>query len=501
MMMLSQIAEALDAKLFGQDVMMNGVSKDTRDIQAGDLYVALVGERFDGHQFVAGARSAGAAGALVSELQSECEDVAEASAMNLPQIQVKDTRLALGRLAAHWRRSWGQQFREQQLREKKQATAKMIGITGSNGKTSVKEMCAKILLDFAGSGAVLATKGNLNNDIGLPMMLLELRHHHQFAVIEMGANHLGEIDYLTTIARPDVALINNVGPAHLEGFGSLQNIAAAKAEIYHGLSESGVAIINLDDDYSPFWRKYCATQCLAKKVIGFSMLDEKAEIFAELITGNRYRVFAYGEQAELILKVPGKHNVMNALAAIAATLSVGVTLSAAVSSLTDFENIAGRLSSLKSQVGFRVIDDTYNANPQSVSVAIDVLSGMQGTETEKTVLVLGDMGELGDDAKQLHVGIGEKAKASGIAVLYATGEHCQAAVNAFGENGYWFENKKDLINCLNERLTGSEVVLVKGSRSAAMEEVVEQILTHGARPGSDGSKTRQEPLPNNKRVS
>jgi len=457
--MMSQIAEALDAKLFGQDVLMTGVSKDTRDIHSGDLYVALVGENFDGHQFVNNASSAGAAGALVSELQAEEPE------STIPQVQVADTRIALGQLATYWRRSWGRQ----------KVTGKLIGITGSNGKTSVKEMCRKILADHVGSDAVLSTKGNLNNDIGLPMMLLELREQHQFAVIEMGANHVGEIDYLTSIARPDVAIVNNVGPAHLEGFGSLQNIAKAKAEIYNGLSENGIAVINLDDAFSSFWVDYCTKQCSVRSVIGFSMLDEAAEVYAKPVSADRCSVVAFGEQAELTLKVPGKHNVMNALAAIAATLSVGVSLRSVVSSLSDFENIQGRLTIVDAPAGYRLIDDTYNANPLSVSAAIDVLTGMQGG---KTVLVLGDMAELGEDAQQLHVDIGDKAKAAGIDALYATGKYSKGTVSAFGENGFWFQDKDELINALNEKLTGSEIVLVKGSRSAAMEKVVERILTH-----------------------
>jgi len=452
-MMMSQVAEALDAKLFGQDVMMTGVSKDTRDIHAGDLYVALVGERFDGHQFIENASSAGAAGALVSVLQ------AEAPSSNIPQVQVEDTRIALGQLAAYWRQKFN---------------GKLIGITGSNGKTSVKEMCRKILVDHAGSEMVLSTRGNLNNDIGLPMMLLELREQHQFAVLEMGANHVGEIDYLANIARPDVAIVNNVGPAHLEGFGSLQNIAKAKAEIYNGLSENGIAVINLDDAFSGYWKDYCAEQCAAKNIVGFSMLDDAADVYAKPVSGNRYQVFAFDEQAELTLKVPGKHNVMNALAAITATLSVGVSLQSAVSSLSGFENIQGRLTMVDAKAGYKVIDDTYNSNPLSVSVAIDVLENMAG----ETVLVLGDMAELGDDAQQLHDEIGRKAKAAGISSLYATGKCSEGTVGAFGENGFWFQDRDELINALNERLTGGEIVLVKGSRSAAMEKVVERILTH-----------------------
>lgn len=451
-MMMSQVAEVLGATLIGEDVMLDGVSKDTRDIHAGDLYVALIGEHFDGHQFIAQASDAGAAGALVSEAQS----------LNVPQVQVEDTRLALGQLAAYWRQKF---------------SGKLIGITGSNGKTSVKEMCKKILVDYAGADAVLSTRGNLNNDIGLPMMLLELREQHQFAVIEMGANHVGEIDYLTAIARPDVALVNNVGPAHLEGFGSLQNIAQAKAEIYNGLSESGVAIINQDDVFSSYWKDFCTQHCAAKKLISFSMQEENADVYAKNIGSNRYQITAEGVQAELNLKVPGKHNVMNALAAIAATSVIGVSLQAIVTSLSEFENIQGRLTVLDSTAGYRVIDDSYNANPLSVSAAIDVLAAMQGVETDKTVLVLGDMAELGDIADQLHAEIGSKAKNAGIKALYACGKMSARTVAAFGDNGFYFDNKNELIDALKCDLTGNEVVLVKGSRSAAMEEVVERILT------------------------
>ncbi len=456
-MMMSHIAEALNARLVGPDVLMTGVSKDTRDIRSGDLYVALKGERFDGHQFVSEANTAGAVGALVSDLQ------AGVGSKDLSQVQVADTRIALGQLAAYWRQKF---------------TGKLIGITGSNGKTSVKEMCRKILADFAGESSVLSTKGNLNNDIGLPMMLLELREQHRYAVIEMGANHVGEIDYLTSIARPDVALVNNVGPAHLEGFGSLENIAKTKAEIYNGLTDDGIAIINLDDVFSSFWQEYCAERCTNKRVISFSMLDDKADIFAKLITGNRYQIIAEKETAELMLKVPGKHNVMNALAAIAATKSLEIPLQSIVSSLSEFENIQGRLTISTAASGYRVIDDTYNANPLSVSAAIDVLSDMQGDVTDKTILVLGDMAELGESAESLHAEIGAKAKDAGIKALYATGDLSVNAVNAFADNGYYFQTKDELIEALKKDLTGSEVVLIKGSRSAAMEKVVEGILTH-----------------------
>ncbi|VAW51593.1 UDP-N-acetylmuramoyl-tripeptide--D-alanyl-D-alanine ligase [hydrothermal vent metagenome] len=442
-MMMSQVAQALGTTLHGDDVMMTGVSKDTRDIHVGDLYVALKGERFDGHQFAAAANSSGAVAALVSESLS----------LNMATVKVDDTRIALGQLASHWR----QQF-----------TGKLIGITGSNGKTSVKEMCNKILTDHVGVFAVLATKGNLNNDIGLPMTLLELKKQHQFAVIEMGANHVGEIDYLTKIAQPDVALVNNVGSAHLEGFGSLENTAKAKAEIYNGLPVDGIAVLNKDDAFSPFWQDYCSKVT----VVTFSMLDENADVYARHIKNNTYQIVTKNAQVDLTLKVLGKHNVMNALAAIAVTHSLDLSLQSIISSLSDFENIQGRLTVKKADAGFQVIDDTYNANPLSVAAAIDVLAEMKGGK----VLVLGDMGELGSDAAKLHSEIGSKAKDSGIDFLYTTGVLSVNTVSAFGENGFHFENKEKLINALKENLTGSEVVLVKGSRSAAMEEVVEKIL-------------------------
>lgn len=448
-MMMSQIAEALDATLVGRDVMMTGVSKDTRDIHAGDLYVALKGDRFDGHKFVSAANAAGAVGVLVSEPQ------AVPDLTDVPRVQVKDTRLALGQLAAYWRDKF---------------TGKLVGITGSNGKTSVKEMCSKILIDHAGSASVLSTKGNLNNEIGLPMTLLELTDQHKFAVIEMGANHVDEIDYLTMIARPDVALVNNAGPAHLEGFGSMKNIAKAKAEIYNGLSENGIAVINQDDVFAGYWRDCCS----GLNTLSFSMQDESADVYAKCIDDKHYRIITKTAQADLALGVPGKHNVMNALAATAVTLSLGLPLQAIAASLSEFENIQGRLTVKHSVAGYQVIDDTYNANPLSMEAAIDVLADMQGD----TVLVLGDMAELGEHAEKLHAEIGSKAKAAGIKKLYATGKLSVNTVDAFAENGFYFESKNELIDALKQDLTADAVVLIKGSRSAAMEEVVEWILTH-----------------------
>ena len=464
-MMMSQVAQALGASLQGSDVLMTGVSKDTRDICAGDLYVAIKGERFDGHKFIADAKAAGAVGALVSDLHTAIPT------MDIPQVRVGDTRIALGQLAAHWCRTWREQGTEK----------KLIGITGSNGKTSVKEMCSKVLSDYVGESAVLATKGNLNNDIGMPMTLLELRSQHRFAVIEMGANHVGEIAYLSNIARPDVAVVNNVGPAHLEGFGSLENIAAAKAEIFNGLSDDGVAVINQDDVFASFWNDHCS----AMSTMRFSALDKAADVYAEMLDDGRYQVITKSgskasQRAILKLNVPGKHNVMNALAVTAICTALDIPLHDIVGSLSDFENIHGRLAVLASKAGYKVIDDSYNANPLSVSAAIDVLAGMAtaSTVTGKTILVLGDMAELGEQAEVMHADIGCKAKNAGIAALYATGDLCESAVKAFGENGFYFQDKEDLAASLITNLTADDVVLVKGSRSAAMEKVVERILTH-----------------------
>ena len=454
-MTTSQLARAINADFSGSDVLFSGVSKDSRNIHPGDLYVALKGERFDGHRFLAEVAEAGAAAALVSEPQ----------ALELPQVQVADTREALGRMAAHWTRQW---------REK--TGGKMIGITGSNGKTTVKEMCRKILVDASSDDAVLSTKGNLNNEIGLPMTLLELREQHRYAVIEMGASHVGDIEYLTRIARPDVAVLNNAGSAHLEGFGSLQNIAKGKAEIYNGLNEKGVAVINEDDAFAGYWHAYCEKHTRARKIIGFSMRDENADVYARAVEGAAYRLVADGREAPLQLQVPGRHNVMNALAAAAATLSLGIELSSIAASLSSFENIAGRLSIKTAANGCKVVDDSYNANPLSVAAAIEVLAGM----SDDSVLVLGDMAELGEEAPALHAEVGRQAESAGIKTLFATGKFGRYTVDAFreagGDNGFYFERKNDLIEALKEKLTGSEVVLVKGSRSAAMEEVVERIL-------------------------
>lgn len=442
MMMLSQAADILNARLLGNDVLFTAVSKDTRSIEKGDLYIAIKGDRFDGHDFIAQAGDAGAVGALVSQQQS----------IEIPQICVADTRLALGELAASWRRKF---------------EGKLIGITGSNGKTTVKEMCNSILSGAFSANEVLCTKGNLNNDIGMPMTLLLLRDAHQYAVIEMGANHVGEIDYLTNIARPDVAVITNVGPAHLEGFGSVEQIARAKSEIYGGLTTQGTAVINLDDSYASYWHDICEGRSIAT----FSMQDTSADVFAR-IENDGFIMHTPAGKAYVQLNLPGRHNVMNALAATAATLAVGVDLKSIVRGLSGFAGVKGRLSSSLASNGACIIDDTYNANPLSLKAAMDVLVGMQGEHW----LVLGDMAELGAEAEALHFDVGRHAKTLGITRLFAVGKTTQKAVEGFGKGAGFFEDRQQLVEEIKNEMQSDTIILVKGSRSMAMEKIVARLL-------------------------
>jgi UDP-N-acetylmuramoyl-tripeptide--D-alanyl-D-alanine ligase len=447
MMHLSQAASMLDAKLPGKDVLFNAVSKDTRNIHRGDLYVAIKGERFDGHAFVSQAAAAGAVAALVSEIQSD----------DLPQIQVADTRLALGTLAAGWRR---------------QFTGKVIGITGSNGKTTVKEMCRSILVQHTDETKVLSTQGNLNNDIGMPLTLLSLREQHQFAVIEMGANHIGEIDYLTHIAQPDVALVNNAAPAHIEGFGSLDNVARAKAEIYSGLVDQGVAVINLDDNFAPLW----LDACKHKNCRTFSLQSANAYVHASEIhtagDASQFVLHVGDETTGVSLALPGEHNIMNALAAAAVCASLGVKITTIAVALKNFSAVAGRLNIKQAVNGARLIDDTYNANPQSFNAAMQVLMAMPGTAW----LAMADMAELGNDAKELHRALGVQAKKIGIHRLFATGELSRETVQGFGENAQWFTDHAALVAAVKTEINPDVVILVKGSRFMAMEKVVRELL-------------------------
>ncbi len=449
-MMLSHAASLMQGELTGEDASFGSVSKDSRSIAKNDLYFALRGERFDGHEFVEQVEQAGAVAAVVSEPVP----------VEIRQIRVADTRLALGKLAAGWRDEFN---------------GKMIGITGSNGKTTVKEMCCCILRAFADKASVLSTTGNLNNDIGMPMTILSLQPEHRYAVIEMGANHSGEIAYLTNIARPNVAVITNAGPAHLEGFGSVENVSKAKAEIYSGLSDEGVAVINLDDQYSAYWRELCRH----RRTLLFSMKDESADVYAACFKDNEQPGFTLSTpsgSAELELKLPGRHNVMNALAATAATFALGVPLDCIVKALSQFEGVSGRLMIKQASTGARVLDDTYNANPSSLNAGIEVLMSMEG----EAWLVLGDMGELGDEGERLHEEVGRQAKQLGVERLFAIGEQSAFAVRAFGEGAQIYADQAALIKDLKQASDVSKVILVKGSRFMGMEKVVEALVNQSS---------------------
>ncbi len=451
MMLLSEIVGILGARLEGADVRFSAVSTDTRSIQQGDLFVALKGENFDGAQFVVGALGAGAIAAIVN-----AESYPRIRSALNPQssvLVVEDTRVALGLLAAHWRKHF---------------SIPLIGITGSNGKTSVKEMLASILREHTGDAdTVLATKGNLNNDIGMPLTLLKLRDTHRYAVIEMGMNHPGEIDYLTRLACPDVALVNNAAKAHLAGLGSLEAVALAKGEIFAGLAAQGVAVINADDEFAPLWRETAG----AHRIVDFGV-DAPAAIRAT------WRAQGFGAALEVstpqgdfsvLLQVPGVHNVRNALAASAAALAVGVPLPAIAAGLKNFCGVPGRLQRKVALHGAVLIDDSYNANPASLSAAMKVLAQAPG----KKILVLGDMGELGADAARFHAEIGAEAHALGIQRLLALGDMSTYAVDEFGAGATHFKRIEDLFACLNQHLDSESTVLVKGSRFMKMERVVQ----------------------------
>ncbi len=469
MMQLAQAAQAVGAKLIGGDIRVNGVSSDSRKITTGDLFIALRGENFDGYEFINQAAHDGAVAALVnqdsyenskSRIVPESSEKSSSLILNpdYPILLVADTRLALGKLAAYWRR---------------QFDIPLVAITGSNGKTTVKEMLVNILRESVGGDAVLATKGNLNNDIGMPLTLLQLNKSHRYAVIEMGMNHSGEIDYLTHIAAPQIALINNAATAHLEGLGSVQAVAQAKGEIFAGLVEQGVAIINRDDPFAPLWQ----TLATRHNIIGFS-LDGAADVCAAWQPqgyGSRLDVTAKQGKFSIALQVPGEHNVRNALAAIAAALALQITPKNIVAGLETFGGVPGRLQRKTALHGAALIDDTYNANPASLRAAISVLAQASG----KRVLVLGDMGELGDEAAQFHAEIGAIARRAGIEKLYAIGTMSRDAVREFGSNGQHFVRIEELLRALDEDLDSGNTVLIKGSRFMKMERVVQHCMQGG----------------------
>jgi UDP-N-acetylmuramoyl-tripeptide--D-alanyl-D-alanine ligase len=444
MMRVAHAAEVLYGTHLGADAEFTGVSTDTRSIRAGDLFVALRGERYDGHAFLAEAARAGAVAAMV-------DPAFVAAGSPLPLVVVDDTRLALGRLAQHWRA---------------QFAPVLIGIAGSNGKTTTKEMIASILRAAVGEAGVLSTAGNLNNDIGLPLTLLRMRSSHRYCAIELGMNHKGEIAYLSQIARPTVSVVTNAQREHLEFMGSVGEVAEENSAVYRVLPEDGVAVVNADDEHAAEFRK-AAEGC---RIVDFA-LNRGATVTGRYQLqhlSSRVRIACAGAESEATLAIPGLHNVMNALAAAAAAHAAGIGIEAIGAGLSAFRPYTGRLQVKRAAEGMTVIDDSYNANPDSVRAAIDVLAASPG----RTVLVLGDMGEVGDDGPDFHSEIGRYARERGIGSVLALGESTAHTVAAFGEGARHFATLEDLAEALQRVRGDGTTVLVKGSRFMRMERVV-----------------------------
>jgi UDP-N-acetylmuramoyl-tripeptide--D-alanyl-D-alanine ligase len=444
---LSEIRRAVGGVLCGPDRAIAGVSTDTRSIAPGQLFVALRGEHFDGHDFLEQAIAAGAGALLVA--------AAEPLSAGVSVLVVADTRLALGRMAAAWRSRFD---------------IPVIAVTGSNGKTTTKEMIAAILKAQFGD-AVLATRGNLNNDIGLPLTLLAMNAGHRAAVIEMGMNHPGEIAYLAPLGAPTVAVITNAQRAHLEGMGDLNRVAREKGSIFAGLGAGGVAVVNADDAYAGLWRRMAGRNPLL--TFGIERAADVRAVVRQQGLTTVLSLWTPVGQAELKLVVPGRHNARNALAAAAACLAAGIPLAAVVAGLEGFAGLKGRLQRRKGRAGSMVLDDTYNANPDSVRAGIDVLAATVG----RKVLVLGDMGEIGEASGQYHDEIGGYAKSQGVDSLLAFGDASQQAVRNFGEGARHFCDFEKLIAAVNKELGPETTVLVKGSRFMKMERVADAIVS------------------------
>lgn len=443
---LQAIATELDAAYAGPALDAARINTDSRGIVAGDLYVALRGERFDGHDFVGAAALAGAVAAVVDKNTID-------TAVALPLIGVSDTRIALGLIARMNRRRFA---------------GPVIGVTGSAGKTTCKEMLAAI---FAQRGATLATRGNLNNEIGVPLTLLNLAPEHRFAVIEMGAARAGDIAYLCRFAEPDVAIVTTALPVHLEGFGDVATVATTKGEIFEGARADGVAIINNDSEYAPRWKQLAGT----RRVITFG-LDAGAQVSARALarsaTGVNFELLYDGQSIPVALPLLGGHNVRNALAAAAAALALDIPLAAISKGLESLQPAPGRLQVRRGSNGNIVIDDSYNSNPEAAKAAIDVLGEYAGQRR----LLLGNMGELGPRAEQFHCDVARYAARSGIEQCWFVGPHAPAQVEEFARHGAavraraFIDNAAAIEACLAAPTV--DAVLVKGSRSTGMETIV-----------------------------
>jgi len=452
-MQISKAAEILQERYQGDDVCFLGCSTDTRTLKDKELFIALRGENFNGHDYLDKAKTSGASAVLVEEKHDG--PGSSTGSFSGPSIVVKNTRQAMGELAKNWRAGF---------------SIPLVAITGSNGKTTVKEMLAGILSCKA---PVLATQGNLNNDIGVPQTLFGLGEEHKYAVIEMGANHPGEIEWLSHVAQPTVATITQCAPAHLEGFGSIEGVAHAKAEIFDGLLEDGIAVINGDDDFAELWleKSKHSNQLTfgldsGNEVTAESVCIEEDKSFFQMIT-------PVGDM-ELTLNLPGRHNIMNALEAAACAISLGISLSTVKQGLEFISAVKGRLQIKSGFKQCRIIDDTYNANPASLDVALKVLEKFPGRHW----LVIGDMGELGDDTEALHAQAGKVSKTSGVERLYALGELTKLTVQSFGEGARHVDNHEQLVSLIGEEIDSDVTILIKGSRAMGMEHLVNALVVN-----------------------
>jgi UDP-N-acetylmuramoyl-tripeptide--D-alanyl-D-alanine ligase len=449
---LQSFARATGGALHGGNAAFNRVLSDSRALESGALFVALPGERFDGHDFVAEAARLGAAGAVVTR-HVDCD---------LPQVVVPDSLVALSAFAREWRLAF---------------TGTVVGITGSNGKTTVKEMTGAILAQL---GPCLVTQGNLNNHIGVPLTLCRLDATHRSAVIEMGANHQREIAHLAAIAAPGVGLVINAGPAHLEGFGSLDGVAKGKGEMFEALAAGGTAVINADDAYASYWRGLAQG---AGRIVTFGIhgqADVKATNVASRMGPDgfvtTFDLATPAGQCSIELALAGEHNVMNALAATAAAMAAGAGLDAVERGLRTMRPVSGRLEIRQALQGARLIDDAYNANPGSLRVGLGALSAIPGERW----LVLGEMAELGPAGPQLHAEMGALARECGVSRLLAVGTGSRPAVEAFGVGASWFANAEDVVATLLPELRDGVTIYVKGSRVNRLERVIAALLPAGS---------------------
>jgi UDP-N-acetylmuramoyl-tripeptide--D-alanyl-D-alanine ligase len=456
---LSQLAHWCEGRLLGDDVPISGISTDSRDDLHGALFVALKGERFDAHEFVAQAKANGAA-ALLTHRPVDSD---------LPTILCADTEEALGEIAAGLART---------------RPAVVLALTGSNGKTSVKTLLHAILLH---AGKAYVNPGNRNNEIGLPLAVIDAPEDAQFAIYEMGAGKTGDIAYLTSIVTPNIALVNNIAPAHIERMGSLLGIAETKGAIYEALPDDGLAVVNVDDAFCPYFLERIA----GRSVLRFG-LENNADVTAGKIVsgadGVRFELITPAGRAEVALQMPGRHNILNALAATAMALAAGAPFEAVLAGLQSARPVAGRQDGKQLANGAVLIDDSYNANPGSVLAGIAALTAACALDGRQSLLVLGDMAELGDTAVDLHAQIGTAAKSQGIAGMMTCGVLSAAASEAFGSGARHFTDRAALIAVLNGSLHGNQRLLVKGSRSSRMDEVVNALLqTYGIQEKPDAA--------------